>query len=95
MKKSLKLFLAGAIVAVSFGVAGLFSTNKVVCGNIEALTSGESFELEYYPAFEVQEGAKSDTGRTRGNPNEDPSFCSMAPCTKNEDVTCWEIVVMP
>jgi len=46
MKKSLKLFLAGAIVAVSFGVACLFSTNKVVCGNIEALTSGESFELE-------------------------------------------------
>jgi hypothetical protein len=95
MKKSLKLFLAGAIVAVSFGVACLFSTNKVVCGNIEALTSGESFELEYYPAFEVQEGAKSDTGRTRGNPNEDPSFCSIAPCTEKDDGTCWEMVVMP
>jgi protein involved in polysaccharide export with SLBB domain len=51
MKKSLKLFLAGAIVAVSFGVACLFSTNKVVCGNIEALTSGESFEFEEYPAY--------------------------------------------
>ena len=95
MKKSLKLFLAGAIVAVSFGVACLFSTNKVVCGNIEALTSGESFELEYYPAFEVQEGAKSDTGRTRGNPNENPSFCSLLPCTEEKDGTCWEIVVMP
>lgn len=95
MKKSLKLFLAGAIVAVSFGVACLFSTNKVVCGNIEALTSGESFELKYYPAYKVQEGAKSAAGRTRGNPNEDPSFCSMAPCTEEKDGTCWEIVVMP
>lgn len=95
MKKSLKLFLAGAIVAVSFGVAGLFSTNKVVCGNIEALTSGESFELEYYQAYKAQEGAKSEAERTRGNPNEDPSFCSMAPCTEEKDGTCWEIVVMP
>ena len=95
MKKSLKLFLAGAIVAVSFGVAGLFSTNKVVCGNIEALTSGESFEFEYYQAFQGTNDPKYANRRTRGNPNEDPSFCSMAPCTKNEDGTCWEIVVMP
>ncbi|MGI6757117.1 MAG: hypothetical protein ACOX32_04300 [Bacteroidaceae bacterium] len=92
MKKSLKLFLAGAIVAVSFGVAGLFSTNKVVCGNIEALTSGESFEFEYYQAYQ---GINDEEYQIRRIRAKSEGFCSIAPCTEDEDGTCWEIVVMP
>ena len=94
MKKSLKLFLAGAIVAVSFGVSGIFSTNKVVCGNIEALTSGESFEFEEYPAYKGINDPEAESGRIRGTSG-DTNLCSWSPCTTTEDGVCREIVIRP
>ena len=91
MKKS---FIAIAMVALTCGFFALQSSNEIVSSNIEALSSNEGNGCDYYTAYKGVNNSNYTTRRMRGS-NENPSFCTYAPCYSYTDGTCWEIVVRP
>lgn len=95
MKKSTKSFVAVAMVALTCGFFALESSNEIVRGNIDALTSGENNNtIEWYNAYKGINNTNYPTKRMRGS-NENPSFCNYAPCLSTPDGTCGEVVCRP
>lgn len=91
MKKS---FIAIAMVALTCGFFALKSSNAIVCSNIEALSSGEQPDREYYTAYKGTNNTSYPKDRMRGS-NENPSFCTIVPSLGIQDGTCWEIIIRP
>lgn len=94
MKKVAKLFFVVAVAAAACTFFSLNSSNEIICGNIEALTSGDNGNGNNMPPIQKVLGYTTDQNTTGGYYEVAGTHgdCAWTPTPYDNIGTCVRIV---